>query len=405
MIIGKVRPSIYLCSMAIVWSSVSAATCGVRNFQGLVVVRFFLGLVEAPLLPGAVYLLSCWYTRKEIAFRVAILYSAQTLAFCVAGLIAAAVYGTLEQRYGLAGWQWLFIVLAVTGSGLAIIALFLLPDYPDSKTGSASWTMTEDMRKVAAMRILVDRPSTAEAKPGVWHGFKLAVKDPKLWILTMMNISISAAYGFSNFFPSVSAPHSMVSFARLLMLPSPDCPRFRILDHHHAGAHRASVHFRCSRLVRQRVALGPGQGARVALRHPRSGRFVRVRHLPRDQQRERPLRRVFHLRRRHVHRQSHDHGHGLGRHGSLSGEACHLHCHLQRAVPDRQLRRPLLLPVRRRAAVPDRLRLHDVLGLPLGLLRHAPQMEAHAFQQEAAPRGQPEWYLVPALCHLGTGNR
>lgn len=212
MIIGKVRPSIYLCSMAIVWSAVSAATCGVKSFQGLVIVRFFLGLVEAPLLPGAVYLLSCWYTRKEIAFRVAILYSAQTLAFCVAGLIAAAVYGTLEQRHGLAGWQWLFIVLAVTGSGLAIIALFLLPDYPDSKTGSATWTMTDDMRKVAAMRILVDRPSTAEAKPGVWHGLKLSVKDPKLWILTLMNISISAAYGFSNFFPSVSARSSIESF-------------------------------------------------------------------------------------------------------------------------------------------------------------------------------------------------
>lgn len=203
MIIGKLRPSVYLCSMAIVWSGVSAATIGVKNYQGLMVVRFFLGLVEAPLLPGAVFLLSCWYTRKEIALRVAILYSAQTLAFCSAGLIAAAVYATLEQAHGLAGWQWLFIVLAVTGAGLALICLFMLPDYPDSTTGSASWTMSEDMRKIAAARILADRPSTAEAKPGVWHGLKLSVMDPKLWILTLMNIAISAAYGFSNFFPSI----------------------------------------------------------------------------------------------------------------------------------------------------------------------------------------------------------
>lgn len=203
MIIGKIRPSVYLCSMAIVWSGVSAATIGTTNYEGLMVVRFFLGLVEAPLLPGAVYLLSCWYTRKEIALRVAILYSAQTLAFCSAGLIAAAIYATLEGAHGLAGWQWLFIVLAVTGAGLAMICLFMLPDYPDSTTGSASWTMTEDMRKIAAMRILVDRPSTAEVKPGVWTGLKLSVMDPKLWILTLMNIAISAAYGFSNFFPSI----------------------------------------------------------------------------------------------------------------------------------------------------------------------------------------------------------
>jgi len=55
--------------------------------------------------------MSCWYTRKEMALRCAILYPVQTLAFCVAGLIAAAVFGTLEGSYGLAGWQWLFIVL------------------------------------------------------------------------------------------------------------------------------------------------------------------------------------------------------------------------------------------------------------------------------------------------------
>jgi hypothetical protein len=56
MIIGYLRPSLYLCLMAIVWSGVSASMCGTTNFTGLVLVRFFLGVVEAPLLPGAIYL-------------------------------------------------------------------------------------------------------------------------------------------------------------------------------------------------------------------------------------------------------------------------------------------------------------------------------------------------------------
>ena len=203
MLITKIRPSIYLCSMAIVWSGVSAATCGVTNSSGLIGIRFALGVVEAPLLPGAVYLLGCWYTRREVALRMAILYSAQTLAFCSAGLIAAAIYATLEQVHGLAGWQWLFIILAVAGAGFAIICLFMLPDYPTSTTGSASWLMTEDMRKIAAARIIADRPSTPEGKSGAIAGLKLAVRDPKLWVLTLMNICISAAYGFSNFYPSI----------------------------------------------------------------------------------------------------------------------------------------------------------------------------------------------------------
>ncbi|KAH8171833.1 major facilitator superfamily protein [Sarocladium implicatum] len=203
MLITKMRPSLYLCLMAIVWSGVSASTVGVSSYSGLMGVRFALGLVEAPLLPGAIYLCGCWYTRKEIAMRMAILYSAQTIAFCSAGLIAAATYATLEQAHGLAGWQWLFIILAVAGAGSAMICLWIIPDYPTSTTGSAMWSMTEDMRKIAAARVIADRPSTSEAKPGAWEGLKMAVRDPKLYILTLMNITISAAYGFSNFYPSI----------------------------------------------------------------------------------------------------------------------------------------------------------------------------------------------------------
>lgn len=221
MIIGKVRPSLYLCLMAITWSGVSAATCGATNYQGLWAVRFFLGIVEAPLFPGAIYLMSCWYTRKELAMRCALLYTGQTLAFCVAGLIAAAVFSTLEGRNGLAGWQWLFIVLACTGAGLAMIVLFLLPDYPHSKTGSPQWSMTEDMRKVAAARIAADRVSTSEAKAGVLQGLKMSVFDWKMWIIVSMNIGISAAYGFSNFFPSIVRGFGYGNTATLLLTAPP----------------------------------------------------------------------------------------------------------------------------------------------------------------------------------------
>ncbi|KAI7090315.1 MFS general substrate transporter [Hortaea werneckii] len=221
MIIGKVRPSVYLCCMAMVWSGVSAATCGANNYRDLVLLRFFLGLVEAPLFPGAIYLLGCWHTRKEVALRVAILYTGQTIAYCCAGLIAAAVFGTLTGKAGLAGWQWLFIVLATAGAGTALVCAFFLPDYPHSKSGSASWSMTEDMRRVAAARIIADRVSTSEAKAGVWQGLKMALKDPKLWALVGVNIGLSAAYGFSNFFPSIVEGFGYSRVVTLLLTAPP----------------------------------------------------------------------------------------------------------------------------------------------------------------------------------------
>ena len=39
----------------------------------------FLGVTEAPYYPGAVYLLSIFYNRKEIATRIAILYTGEPL--------------------------------------------------------------------------------------------------------------------------------------------------------------------------------------------------------------------------------------------------------------------------------------------------------------------------------------
>lgn len=47
MIITRVRPSIYLPACMILWGVISGLTAVVHSFTGLVIVRFFLGFVEA----------------------------------------------------------------------------------------------------------------------------------------------------------------------------------------------------------------------------------------------------------------------------------------------------------------------------------------------------------------------
>lgn len=56
--------------------------------------------------PGAIFLLSIFYTRKEIATRLAILYSANILSTALSGLIAAATFATIDGAHGIAGWRW-----------------------------------------------------------------------------------------------------------------------------------------------------------------------------------------------------------------------------------------------------------------------------------------------------------
>ena len=52
MLITRIRPSIYLPACVAIWSCVSAATAAATSYADLVVVRFFLGIVEAPFFPG-----------------------------------------------------------------------------------------------------------------------------------------------------------------------------------------------------------------------------------------------------------------------------------------------------------------------------------------------------------------
>jgi len=52
MLLTRVRPSIYLPCVVIVWSIVSACTALAETPEQLFVIRFFLGVTEAPLFPG-----------------------------------------------------------------------------------------------------------------------------------------------------------------------------------------------------------------------------------------------------------------------------------------------------------------------------------------------------------------
>jgi sugar phosphate permease len=146
--------------------------------------------------------MACWYTRREFALRVALLYSGLVLAQAFSGLIAAGVFAGLDGPRGLAGWQWLFILEGAMSGFFAITAYFILPNYPTSEGGGAMWYMTADMRRVAHARILDDRVEVT-GKATVWHGLKLALKDIKLYMFLFMNLFITSSYGFNNFFPTI----------------------------------------------------------------------------------------------------------------------------------------------------------------------------------------------------------
>lgn len=142
-------------------------------------------------------MLSLFYTRREIATRISILYSANILAIATSGLIAAATFATLDGHRGLHGWQYLFIIEGVVTFGLAIIGFFVLPDHPTS-----TWWLKPAERELAQARMDADTVGLRESA-GALAGLKAAVSDGRMWLLCTMQTLHLAACGFNSFFPTV----------------------------------------------------------------------------------------------------------------------------------------------------------------------------------------------------------
>ncbi|KAI0175017.1 MFS transporter [Pestalotiopsis sp. NC0098] len=198
MFLAGIRPSIYLPSCMALWGLLSVLTGVVHNAAGLYPVRFFLGIIEAAFLPGALFLISSWYRRSELGFRSAILFSASNLGSAFSGLISAGIQNSLDGARGLESWRWLFLIEGSITIFVALCAAFILPDWPST----TRW-LTPTERVVAEWRLIQDAGQVDEDDAGWMHGFKLAFTDWRLYVFAFMFLCVQVTSAVSNFFPTV----------------------------------------------------------------------------------------------------------------------------------------------------------------------------------------------------------
>lgn len=125
MLLAKVKyPGIYICSAMAAWGAISAVQTIVKSFAGIVIARFLIGIVEAAFFPGAIFYLSMFYNRKQLAFRIALFYSGSRLGNAFGGLFAIAVL-KLDGSMGLEGWRWVRFIEIYCGANLLTCFLAL----------------------------------------------------------------------------------------------------------------------------------------------------------------------------------------------------------------------------------------------------------------------------------------
>ncbi|KIY63519.1 sugar transporter [Cylindrobasidium torrendii FP15055 ss-10] len=205
MLLNKIgRPSLYIPACMLVWGTISVLTGITTNFVGALLTRFFLGFVEAAFLPGALFLISKWYKREELGLRNALLFCGNIISNAFGSLIASGILSNMEGKLGHRAWRWLFYIEGALTMAVAVLAIFVLPDFP-----STSRWLTEDEKALAILRMEEDvgvaDDKKKEEQTGAWQGLKMAVLDWRVWWMAMSLTSIVISLSFNAFFPTLTA--------------------------------------------------------------------------------------------------------------------------------------------------------------------------------------------------------
>ncbi|KAF8315932.1 MFS general substrate transporter [Clavulina sp. PMI_390] len=201
LLVKRLKPYVWFSAIMIVWGAVMVTQGLVHNSSGLLgmSVRWFLGAAEAGLFPGINYYLSCWYKRRELGIRVAVFFSAATLAAAFGGLLAAA----LSNLHGVGGkpaWAWIFIVEGLITVVIGFASYWMIQDFPEDAE-----FLTEDERAFVIARLQADsQRSAGGAEKLSRHHVWAAMKDWKTWfgMLCFAGVEVPV-YSHALFSPSI----------------------------------------------------------------------------------------------------------------------------------------------------------------------------------------------------------
>lgn len=182
---------IWLARIMFTWGLLAAAMLFVRTPWQFNSLRFLLGMAEAGFFPGVIYYLTLWFPAKMRARAVSRFYIALPLASTVMGSLAGWLLG-LGGRFGLAGWQWLFLLEGLPSVLFSGVILWLLPSGP----GEVNWLSAEEK---AWLRRQLEADGE-KAHLGHGAGVMQALTSPKVGMIGLFffcALTCSYGYGFS----------------------------------------------------------------------------------------------------------------------------------------------------------------------------------------------------------------
>ncbi|KAL2847951.1 major facilitator superfamily domain-containing protein [Aspergillus pseudodeflectus] len=136
----------YMGAVLLLWAGLVVAHVGAKNYAGMLVLRFILGMAEACVSPCMMNFTSMFYKRSEQPLRMAVWLSANGTATMVGALLGFGL-GHVHNT-SLKSWQLIFLVIGLLNFITGVLFLWVMPDSP-----SSAKFLTHRQRIIAVQRV------------------------------------------------------------------------------------------------------------------------------------------------------------------------------------------------------------------------------------------------------------
>jgi ACS family tartrate transporter-like MFS transporter len=213
----------WISRIMISWGLVAGATAFVHGAVAFCALRFLLGVAEAGFFPGVIFYLTHWVPAAQRARVVGAFMTAIPISTAVGGPLSTAILA-LDGRFGLAGWQWLFLLETLPSLVLGAATFAWLPDTPREarwlRADEREWLLaTIEAERSAAPARVATRLAAALTHPRIlalgvcYFGVQIALYGVILWVPQMLR---SAGVDEARLGIAVAGPYALAALGMLL---------------------------------------------------------------------------------------------------------------------------------------------------------------------------------------------
>jgi ACS family tartrate transporter-like MFS transporter len=192
----------WLARIMISWGIVSAATAFVVGPNSFYALRLLLGIAEAGFFPGVTFFLAAWFPAQFRTRMLAWFLIGIPLSSLIGGPVCAMLL-QMEGIWGLAGWQWLFLLVSLPCIPLGLVTLRLLADRPQT----AAWLTPEE-------RDVLDGVLASEVRERPHASLVAALTDTRVLICAAIQFGFTlGSYGIGIWLPLMLREYHLSTLA------------------------------------------------------------------------------------------------------------------------------------------------------------------------------------------------